>query len=114
MQALELWNSYAPRFCLDIGLLIDFWVYLQRRGANSMNERSLDAVYTINRYYGIWRCLETLTDEEPAKASVERIWDHRMRMLRAPSMVGNIQLPSSPMELEICLNDAFERSRRRL
>jgi len=69
-----------------------------------------------NRYYQIWKAFEKLTTEKTVKASRERIWDSRIKVLKSKEIQEKapIPLPSDLKEIETCLQSAFERCIPRL
>jgi len=113
---LNEWKKQGPTSGIDVSLLFNYWLYFQSLPPNAFENRALDAIMVTNRYYQIWKAFEKLTTEKTVKASRERIWDSRIKVLKSKEIQEKapIPLPSDLKEIETCLQSAFERCIPRL
>ena len=107
------WERYGNRLCPDVGLLFDFWLYLNSEsvGYQAFSRRSLDVPIVTNRYYQTFMALRTLIGPRMEGASFQRVWDSRMGFLRANK---GIPLPSNTDDLVECLKHSYELARVKL
>ena len=108
---IEKWKEYGPKLSLDVGLLFNYWIYLQHRGIESLESRGYDAIFATNKYYQIWEALRKLVNGKVVNASRERVFDSRIDVL---SSYPKAKVPSNVEELERFLKFAFDKCRPRL
>ena len=105
---LELWSKFGNRLCLDVSILFNFWVYINKfAGYDAFNKGYFDVYMMTNKYYQILMVLKKLIKGSKIDSSFQRIWDNRISFLEKEV---KIKIPSNINELEGCIEYCYKQT----